>query len=177
VVPHFHHQQHILHLFPGVGHDRHGHFQRCGHRFFGKPNQFFGGLSNTTQGIAINPITHSAALADANATSQQINVLNQLDQTVSSISFQTGCTFFTVSCTTSGEIPGTARVAWQPYTNSIVSYNPGTPSVAVNQVSISDPITRARYALINMPTGTVDRSTSRSRMALRIRSHCGEASR
>jgi hypothetical protein len=123
--------------------------------FFGKPNLVFGGLSNTTQGIAINPISHSVALADANATSQQINVLNQLDQTVSSISFQTNCTFFTASCTTSGEIPGTARVAWQPYANSIVSYNPGTPGTPVNEVSISDPITRARYALINMPTGTV----------------------
>jgi len=127
----------------------------AGTLFFGKPNLVFGGLSNTTQGIAINPISHTAALADANATSQQINVLNQLDETVSSISFQTGCTFFTVSCTTSGEIPGTARVAWQPYTNSIVTYNPGTPGTPVNEVSISDPITRARYALIPMPSGTV----------------------
>ncbi len=123
--------------------------------FFGKPNLVFGGLSNTTQGIAINPISHTAALADANATSQQINVLNQLDETVSSISFQTGCTAFTVPCNTSGEIPGTARVAWQPYTNSIITYNPGTPGTPVNEVSISDPITRARYALIPMPTGTV----------------------
>lgn len=123
--------------------------------YFGEPNLVFGGLSNTTQGIAINPISHSAALADANAVSQQINVLNQLDQSVSSISFQTGCTAFTIPCNSSGEIPGTARVAWQPYTNSIVSYNPGTPGTPVNEVSISDPITRARYALINMPAGTV----------------------
>jgi len=123
--------------------------------FFGKPNVIFGGLSNTTQGIAINPISRSAALADANATSQQINILNQLDQSVSSISFQTGCTAYTVPCNSSGEIPGTARVAWQPYTNAIVSYNPGTPGTPVNEVSISDPITRARYALINMPQGTV----------------------
>jgi DNA-binding beta-propeller fold protein YncE len=122
--------------------------------FFGSPNVIFGGPSNTTQGIAINPITHSAALADANATSQQINVLNQLDQSVTSISFQTNCTAFTVPCNNTGEFPGTARVAWQPYTNSIVSYNPGVPGTPVNQVSISDPITRQRYALINMPSGT-----------------------
>src|SRR6266436_5348826 len=122
--------------------------------FFGSPNVVFGGLSNTTQGIAINLITHSAALADANAVSQQINVLNQLDQSVTSISFQTNCTAFTVPCNSSGEFPGTARVAWQPYTNSIVSYNPGVPGTPVNQVSISDPVTRQRYALINMPQGT-----------------------
>ena len=128
--------------------------------FFGSPNLIFGGLSNTTQGIAINPISHTAALADANAAGgQQINVLNQLDQSVTSISFATNCTAFTVPCNSSGEFPGTARVAWQPYTNSIVSYNPGVPGTPVNQVSISDPVTRARYALINMPpntTGSVD---------------------
>ena len=122
--------------------------------FFGSPNLVFGGISNTTQGIAINPITHSAALADANAVSQQINVLNQLDQSVTSISFQTNCTAFTVPCNSSGEFPGTARVAWQPYTNSIVSYNPGVPGTPVNQVSISDPVTRRRYALVDMPPGT-----------------------
>src|SRR6266851_3282274 len=122
--------------------------------FFGSPNVVFAGLSNTTQGIAINPITHTAALADANATGRQINLLNQLDQSFTSVSFQTNCTAFTIPCNSSGEFPGTARVAWQPYTNSIISYNPGVPGTPVNQVSISDPITRRRYALINMPSGT-----------------------
>jgi DNA-binding beta-propeller fold protein YncE len=123
--------------------------------FFGRPNLFFGGLSNTTQGIAINPISRTAALADPNAAAgQQINILNQLDQSFSSISFQTGCTAFTVPCNSTGELPGTARVAWQPYTNSIVSYNPGIPGTPVNQVSISDPSTRKRYALVDMPPGT-----------------------
>src|SRR6266849_5052775 len=121
---------------------------------FCSPNVVFAGRSNTTQGITINPITHSAALADANATGQQINILNQLDQSVTSVSFQTNCTAFTIPCTSSGELPGTARVAWQPYTNSIVSYNPGVPNAPVNQVSISDLVTRRRYALVNMPSGT-----------------------
>src|SRR6266404_1237099 len=122
--------------------------------FFGSPNVAFGGLSNTTQGIAINPITHTAALADANATGRQINLLNQLDQSFTSVSFQTNCTAFTIPCNSSGEFPGTARVAWQPYTNSIISYNPGVPGTPVNQISISDPVTRQRYALVNMPSGT-----------------------
>ena len=123
--------------------------------FFGRPNLFFGGPSNTTRGIAINPISHTAALADANAAAgQQINLLNQLDQSISSISFRTNCTAFTLTCSTSGEFAGTASVAWQPYTNSIVSYNPGVPGTPVNQVSISDPVTLKRYGLINMPQGT-----------------------
>src|SRR4029077_16177002 len=123
--------------------------------FFGSPNVVFAGLSNTSQGIAINPISRTAALADANAAGgQQINLLNQLDQSFTSISFQTNCTVFTIPCNNSGEFPGTARVAWQPYTNSIISYNPGVPGTPVNQVSISDPVTRQRYALVNMPSGT-----------------------
>jgi DNA-binding beta-propeller fold protein YncE len=121
--------------------------------FFGSPNLVFGGLSSTTQGIAINPITHSAALADADATGltgggangPQINILNQLDQSVSSISFRSGCTAFTPSCTNQIEPIHTANVAWQPYTNSIVSYNPD-----LKQVSISDPVTQTRYAIVNV---------------------------
>jgi DNA-binding beta-propeller fold protein YncE len=117
--------------------------------FFGSPNLVFGGLS-FTQGIAINPITHTAALADPNVTSQQINVLSQLDQSISSISFLSGCTAFSVPCNGGAEL-NTADVAWQPYTNSIVSYNPN-----LNQVSVSDPVTQKRYATVNLSgTSTV----------------------
>src|SRR5262249_22471008 len=79
--------------------------------FYGSPNLIFGGVSSTTQGIAINPISHTAALADANATGTngpQIDILNQLDQSISSITFLTGsgnttngCTAFTVNCNNS----------------------------------------------------------------------------
>jgi DNA-binding beta-propeller fold protein YncE len=121
--------------------------------FFGSPNVIFGGVSSTTQGIAINPITHTAALADADATGigsasqagPQIDLLNQLDQSVSSISFFSQCTAFTVSCTNAPEFLHTADIAWQPYTNSIVSYNPDQ-----QQVSISDPVTQKRYAIVNV---------------------------
>ncbi|MGC0773458.1 MAG: beta-propeller fold lactonase family protein [Candidatus Acidiferrum sp.] len=114
--------------------------------FYGTPNLLFGGLSQTTQGIAINPVTNTAALADANATGSngpQINLINNLDQTVSSISFFATCTFYTtmLPCAHGPELLGTADIAWQPYSNSIVSYNP-----ELNQVSISDPVSRTRYA-------------------------------
>jgi DNA-binding beta-propeller fold protein YncE len=114
--------------------------------FFGSPNLIFGGVSSTTQGIAINPITHTAALADANATGSngpQIDILNQLDSSVSSISFFSACTAFTVGCTNAPEFLRTADIAWQPYTNSIVSYNPDQ-----QQVSISSPVTQKRYAIV-----------------------------
>jgi DNA-binding beta-propeller fold protein YncE len=112
--------------------------------FYGSPNVIFPGISATTQGIAINPITQTAALADANATGQngpQIDLLNQLDQSVSSISYFATCTAFTINCAGSPELLHTADVAWQPYTNLLVSYNP-----TLNQVSISDPVTRTRRA-------------------------------
>jgi DNA-binding beta-propeller fold protein YncE len=115
--------------------------------FYSTPNLIFGGLSQTTQGISINPVTNTAALADANATGSngpQINLINNLDQTISSISFFSDCTFYTTTfaCSNAPELLGTADVAWQPYSNAIVSYNPG-----LNQVSVSDPVTSTRYAL------------------------------
>jgi DNA-binding beta-propeller fold protein YncE len=116
--------------------------------FYGSSNFNFGGLSATTQGIAINPITNTAALADSSATAGQINLLNQLDQSFSSISFSPDCTAYVLTCPSGPELPGTADVAWQPYTNSIISYNPGIPTRPVNQVSISDPVTRTRRAFV-----------------------------
>jgi|HubBroStandDraft_6_1064221.scaffolds.fasta_scaffold03074_3 hypothetical protein len=120
--------------------------------FFSSPNLIFGGLSPFTQGIAINPVTNTAALADPNATGSngpQINLINNLDQTISSISFFATCTFYTVTfpCANSSELGGTASVAWQPYSNAIVSYNS-----RLNQVSISDPVSARRYAFVCNPS-------------------------
>jgi hypothetical protein len=111
--------------------------------YFSSPNLTFG-ISQTSQGIAINPITRTAAIADANATGSngpQINLLNSLDQSVTSISFTAQCTKYTTPCLSSPELLGTTDVAWQPYSNALVSYNPGQ-----NQVSVSDPVTLRRFA-------------------------------
>jgi hypothetical protein len=118
--------------------------------FYGSPNLNFGGLPVTSQGIAINPITHSAAIVDPNATGQspQLNVLNQLDQSITSIRLFATCTAFTPTCANGPDI-GSARVAWQPYTNSIISYNPGSPG-GTDEVSVSDPVTGQRYAFIDL---------------------------
>lgn len=126
--------------------------------FYGNPNLSLGGLAQTTQGIAVNPITGVVAAADANATGQspQINMVNSLDQSFSSVFFRTtstgGCTFYTQSCAGGPELLGTTSVAFQPFANLLVSYN--GPQ---NQLSVSDPVTQQRYAwvpLLPKPTPT-----------------------
>ncbi len=116
--------------------------------YFSSPNITVGGLSQTTQGIAINPITRTAAIADANATGNngpQINLLNSLDQSPSSITFHAGCTAYnTTTCSSSApELLGTSSVAFQPFANSLVSYNPQQ-----NQLSVSNPVTQQRFAVV-----------------------------
>ena len=112
--------------------------------FFSSPNITVS-ISQTAQGITVNPITRTAAIADANATganAPQIDLLNSIDLTPSSISFHAGCTLFTtLNCAGAPELLGTSSVAFQPYSNLLVSYNPQQ-----NQVSISNPVTLERYA-------------------------------
>jgi DNA-binding beta-propeller fold protein YncE len=126
--------------------------------FYGAPNLIFSGITATSQGIAINPITNSAAIVDADAVGgadAQIHILNQLDQSVTSIGFTSQCTAFSTTCTNGPEFIGTASVAWQPYTNSILSFNPGRPgSGAINQLSVSDPTTAKRYAIVDFGSAT-----------------------
>ncbi len=123
--------------------------------FFGAPNITVA-ISQTVQGIAINPVTRTAAIADADATGfngPQIDLLNSLDQSISSIAFHSGngstsgpqgCTVFSTTCANAPELLGTSSVAFQPYSNSLVSYNP-----QLNQLSVSNPVTQARYAIIS----------------------------
>ena len=111
--------------------------------FYGTPDEIFA-ISATAQGVAINPITNTAAIADANAigtNGPQIDLLSALDQSISSVSFFATCTAFTTPCANAPELLSTTDVAWQPYTNAIVSYNP-----TLNQLSVSDPVSRKRYA-------------------------------
>jgi DNA-binding beta-propeller fold protein YncE len=115
----------------------------CAEVFYGTPDQIFP-ITATAQGVAINSVTHTAAIADANAigtNGSQIWLLNSLDQSVTSFGFFADCTAFIPACPSSAELLATTDVAWQPYTNEVVSYNPH-----LNQVSISDPVGRQRYA-------------------------------
>jgi len=116
-----------------------------GTAFYSSPDLIFS-ISSTSQGVAINPITHVAALADANATGlngSQIDLLNGLDQSVSSITFHATCTAYSTTCAGAPELLSTAVVAWQPYSNALVSYNPQQ-----KEVSVSDPVSRQRYTIV-----------------------------
>ena len=120
--------------------------------YFSTANILISGISQTTQGVAVNPITGLVAAADANATGQngpQINLLSSLDQNISSITFHAGCTVNTTNCSNAPELLGTTSVAFQPFANSLVSYN-----AAQNQLSVSNPVTLGRYAFLQLATGT-----------------------
>jgi hypothetical protein len=113
--------------------------------FYSNPNLLFQ-ISPSLQGIAINPITQTAALANADATGTngaQIDMLSALDQSTSSISFSANCTAYTVPCNTAPELLATTDVAWQPYTNALISYNPQQALV-----SVSDPNSHQRQAIV-----------------------------
>ena len=123
--------------------------------YFSSPNIAIG-ISQTAQGIAINPITRTAAIADANATGSngpQIDLLNSLDQSVTSIIFHSGCTFYTntstTTCSNAPELLGTSSVAFQPYANSLVSYNPQQ-----NQLSVSNPAVQQRFTITCVVPGS-----------------------
>jgi DNA-binding beta-propeller fold protein YncE len=122
------------------------------------------GISQTSQGVAINPITRTAATADANATGSnlpQINLINSLDQSITSITFNATCTFYTTNCAGAPELLGTTGVAWQPYSNALISYNSGQ-----NQVSVSDPVSQRRYALVCKTSGCVTNPLDPNQIAL-----------
>jgi len=97
-------------------------------------------ISPSIVGIAINPITRSAALADPNATSSQVSFIDPKSQSVTAMSL-----FSEETGPTSIGVPelGAAEVAFQPFTNSAVSFNPKT-----NEVSLLDPSLSQRPAIV-----------------------------
>ncbi len=95
-------------------------------------------VTNTIQGIAINPITETAVLADPNATFSQIHFLSTLDQTSTS---------FSLTASTggvSGPEVGASGVSFQPFTNVAVSVNP-----VRNELSMLDPVKLTRLAVVS----------------------------
>jgi DNA-binding beta-propeller fold protein YncE len=98
-------------------------------------------VSPSIAGIAINPITRLAVLADTNTTFGQIAFLDPQSQSVTSMTVFAGATGQVSSG--SPEL-GATNVAFQPFTNTAVSLNP-----ALNQVSLLDPTALQRLAIIS----------------------------
>ncbi len=112
---------------------------------FGNPDLTFS-ISNTNQGIAINPESRTAVVADPNASIGQISFISTLDEQVTSLTLNTGS--FLNNPGSAPEI-GATWVAVQPFTNVAVSFNP-----SLNAVSFIDPTKPQRLAqALNNNTG------------------------
>ena len=104
---------------------------------FGNPYYTFS-TSATVVGGAINPITRTFAFADPNASTAapQIGFIRTLDQTVSSLFLTAGsCNGCTPSPSGAPET-GVRFVAWDPFTNVLIAYNPQNN---FDQISLINP--------------------------------------
>ena len=98
-------------------------------------------VSPSTAGIAFNPITRMAVLADENVTFAQNSFLDPQSQNVTSMTVFAGA----VGRVSSGSPElGATNAAFQPFTNTAVSFNP-----LLNQVSLLDPTALQRLAIIS----------------------------
>jgi len=102
-------------------------------------------ISPTDQGIDVNPITHSAVLGDPNAAGAinnlpQITFINSLDQAVSSLSLcnAENLAIVTPAQSCAPEL-GISAVAYQPFTNTVVSLRGDPANLFNNQISLLDP--------------------------------------
>ena len=97
-------------------------------------------VSQTQQGIAINPITRSGRLGRSQFNGAQVTFLNTLDQSLVSISLLDQDVVLGGSTAgAAGEI-GDTSVGYQPYSNTAVVFNPH-----LNQFSLLDPARLVRY--------------------------------
>src|SRR6266436_213253 len=98
-------------------------------------------VSPSTAGIAFNLITRMAVLADENVTFAQHLFLDPQSQSVTSMTVFAGA----VGQVSSGSPElGATNVAFQPFTNTAVSFNP-----MLNQVSLLDPTALQRLAIVS----------------------------
>jgi DNA-binding beta-propeller fold protein YncE len=115
------------------------------------------------QGIDINPISHSAVLADPNGSGistggPQITFINSLDETVSSLTLcdDQNLAIVTPALACAPEV-GIASVAYQPFTNTVVSLRYDKSTLANNQISLLDPSANNRVTIV--PTGQMASSS------------------
>jgi len=107
-------------------------------------------ISPSIAGIAFNPVTRQAVLADPNVTSSQISFIDPQSESVTSMTLFAGATG---QVTTGSPELGATAVAFQPFSNTALSFNPkaGPPlgQNATGQVSLLDPSLLQRAAIVN----------------------------
>jgi DNA-binding beta-propeller fold protein YncE len=97
-------------------------------------------ISPSIVGIAVNPVTRQLVLADPNVTNSQITFIDPQSETVGSM------TLFSESTgqvTGGGPELGAETAAFQPFSNTAISFNPKT-----NEVSLLDPSLFQRPAIV-----------------------------
>ena len=124
---------------------------------FGNPYYTFS-TTTTAVGGAINPISGAFAFADPQASNSapQVAFISALDQSVSSLYLTAGsCNGCSPTPTGAPEV-GMRYVAWDPFLNLVIAYNPQN---TYNEVSLIDP---------GGPTPTGVRSPSRLIQAIQM---------
>jgi len=97
-------------------------------------------ISPSTTGIAVNPVTRQAVLADPNVTFSQISFLDPQSETINPMTLFVGTTG---QVSTGSPELGATDVAFQPFTNTVVSLN-----ALRNEVSLLDPAALQRLQII-----------------------------
>jgi DNA-binding beta-propeller fold protein YncE len=120
---------------------------------YGMPYFSFSTSANVS-GAAINPVTRTFGYADFNQTTAQIGFISTLDQSLTSLTLTAG------SCNTCTPTPagaperGFRSVAFDPFTNVMVAYNPSDntqTNFAGNEISLINPGGAAPGGSTNFP--------------------------
>ncbi|MGB7845619.1 MAG: hypothetical protein WBL63_08395 [Candidatus Acidiferrum sp.] len=131
---------------------------------FGNPYYTFS-TTPTAVGGAINPVTRMFAFADPNASTSapQIGFIRALDQTVSSLLLTRGsCNGCTPNPPGAPEV-GLRSVAWDPFTNVLIAYNPQSNYDEISLINPGGPtangIQGAYRIIAAIPTGQTGTGT------------------
>jgi hypothetical protein len=122
--------------------------------------------SNNVQGAAINPITRTFAYADFFSTTAQIGFISTLDQTFNSLLLSAGSCNGCIPNPSGGPEVNFRSVAWDPFTNVLLAYNPGLnvglnfPENAISLINPPSPApgggsTQPYRIIAAIPTGQV----------------------
>jgi len=132
---------------------------------YGSPYYTFSTSSNVS-GAAINPVTRTFAYADFASFNAQIGFISTLDQSLTSLSLSAGSCNGCTPTPSGGPENGFRSVAFDPFTNVLVAYNPGVnvgSNFPENSISLINPggpaansSTNPAYRIIAaIPTGQV----------------------
>jgi hypothetical protein len=124
---------------------------------------YFFNTTSTAVGGAINPVTRTFAYADPNASISQLNFIQTLDQSVLSATLQVNTCYTCPTTNPTAPETGFRWVAFDPYTNVAVTFNPKDPHDEISFVNPGGPTAGATVSPYRIspaiPTGQVGTGT------------------